>query len=455
MPVSDVPPGRMGGGPAGTGARGRCRGVRLLIAAVLVGGLSVPVGPGNGGLRAAAAPVAPGPTGPGCAAGDGVVITAEMAAAVTASDDHQSATPAGGSISADCGPRHDEDELGWTVDGPDTPADAALDESDDSDPFAPTGDGQLYYYAYQFDAYGLDDSGRTGLPDYWEPPTALRIADWPATGNRVRYVWRDTGTGVTRSATLPIGTACEYHGPVAAGRAPGRVASYRAHGHPKIYLYDHVPLPLGARRFRDAGGGWYHYLCGAATPSGIAGPGQRLTATAADYYSTPHWVYARGWDPGALDLLAPIWRVARSQAEVYDAVRTSPAARSVVALKVWMWAPAAGYEITLGGLVARVEPTGILVRAPGVPIRVHDIRDGGCRHGGEPDTGDPAGRTDCWFAFDRSTGADPDARYQVGLALRWTVTTRTAGGAPVGRPMTFWTTSVRQFQVGEVQVPVR
>jgi hypothetical protein len=376
-----------------------------------------------------------------------VVITTEMAAAVAASDDHATVTPAGESVAASCGPRHEEPELGWPGTAPDTAADAALDESDDSDPFAPTADGQLYYFAYQFD----DFDG--GLPDYWEPATALRVADWPATGSRVRYVWHDPSTGATRSASLPFDSACGYRGPVAAAVAPGRVASFRRQGHPKIYLYDHVPLPRAARRFRDAGGSWYHYLCGAATPSGIAGPGNRLTATEADYYSTPHWVYARGWSTAELDQLAPVWRVARSQAEVYDAVQTSPAARSVVALKVWMWAPSAGYDIELGGLRARVEPTGIVVRAPGVPLRAHDLHAGGCRHGGQPDTGDPDADTDCYLVFERATGHDPAAGgYQVGLALRWTVTTRTAGGAPVGRPMTFWTTSVRRFEVGEVQV---
>jgi hypothetical protein len=422
--------------------------VRLLAAVVVVAGLAAAVGPGDGGLPVAiAAPAAPGPGAAGCPPGDGVVITAGMAAAVASSDDHAAVTPAGASVSADCGPRHEEAELGWPTAAADTPQDAALDESDDSDPFAPTGDGQLYYYTYQFDDYD-----GTGLPDYWEPSTALRIADWPATGNRVRYVWHDPGTGATRTASLPFDPACRYFGRLPASAAPGRVASYRRQGHPKIYLYDHVPLPRAARRFRDAGGDWYHYLCGAATPSGIAGPGSRLNATQGDYYSTPHWVYARGWSAAELDLLTPVWRVARSQAEVYDAVRTSPAARSVVALKVWMWAPSAGYDIELGDLRARVEPTGILVRAPGVPLHAHDLRAGGCRDAGQPDTGDPTADTDCYLVFDRATGADPGAAYPVGLALRWTVTTRTAAGARVGRPMTFWTTSVRQFQVGEVQV---
>jgi hypothetical protein len=430
--------------------------VRLLAAAVVVTGLATAVGPGNGGLpvAGAAAPAAPGPASPGCAPGDGVVITSAMAAAVAVSDGHAAVTPAGASVSAECGPQHDEADLGWPGSAPDTPMDAAEDESDDSDPFAPSGDGQLYYYAYQFDDYD-----GTGLPDYWEPSTALRVADWPATGSQVRYVWRDPGTGTSRTASLPVSAACGYRGPVPASRAPGQVASYRHHGHPKIYLYDHVPLARAARRFQTAGGDWYHYLCGAATPSGIAGPGSRLTATEADYYSTPHWVYARGWTGAELDLLASVWRVARSQTEVYDAVRTSPAARSVVALPVWMWAPSAGYDVELGNLRARVEPTGIVVRAPGVPLHAHDLRDGGCRGGGRPDTGDPAAKTDCYLVFDRATGADPAASYPVGFALRWTITTRTAGGLPVGRPMTFWTTSVRQFQVGEVQVvgaaPVR
>lgn len=430
--------------------RSRWRPLRLLAAAVLAGGLAVAAGSGNGGLpTAGAAPAAPGPAGSGCAPGDGIVITDEMAAAVALSDDHETATPAGGSVTAGCGHQHTEDDSGWTGTIGDDAADPGPAEDDGTDPFAPSSGGQPYLYLYQLD----DFAG--GLPDYWEPPTALHIADWSATGNKIRYVWRDANSGVSRSASLPVGTACTFRGPVPAAAAPGRVRSYERAGHPRIYLYDHVPLALAAFRMRGAGGGWYHYLCGAATPAGIAGPGNRLTATEADYYSTPHWVYARGWSGAELDQLSVIWRVARSQAEVYDAVRTSPAARSVVGLKVWMWGPAAGYDVTLGGLRARVRPTGIIVRAPGVPLRVHDLRDGGCRDGGSPDTGDATADTDCWFAFDRATGTDPTARYSVGLALRWSVSTETAGGAPVGRPMTFWTTSVRQFQVGEVQVPVR
>lgn len=428
--------------------RRRCRAVRLLGATVVAVALVTAVGAGDGaGPVAVAAPAAPPPGEPApvCTPGEGIEITADMVAAVQRSDDHDAATPAGASVSAGCAHQHQENDLGWSGSAPDTPQDAAADEDDNNDPFAPRG-GDLYYYVYQFD----DFSG--GLPDYWEPPTALQISDWPFQGDRIRYRWHDPATGQTKTASLPLGADCHDRGPVPATAAPGRVASYRAAGHPKIYLYDHVPLARAARRFRDAGGSWYHYLCGPNTPSGIAGPGGRLSATEADYYSTPHWIYVRGYTLPQVDQLTPVWRVARTQTEVYDAVRTSPAARSVVGLKVWMWGPPAGYDIELGNLRARVEPAGIVVRAPDVPLTAHDLRSGGCGDGGTPDVGDSTAESSCYFTFDRATR--PDEVYTVGFALRWRVTTRTAGGAQVGPPMTFWTTSVRQFQVGEVQVPV-
>ena len=414
----------------------------LTVAAVLATGLAAAVA-----APAAPAPAPAPPSAPACAPGDGVLIDAEMVAAVAASDGHTAVAPAGQSVSAGCASGHPEENLGWSTSAPDTPQDAAIDESADSDPFAPG--GGLYNYAYQ-----LADFDGSGLPRYWEPPTALHIAEWPTSSNAVHYVWRDRSTGASREAWLPTSSDCRYHGPMPAAEAPGRVADYRADGHPRIYLYDHVPLPRAARRFEHAGGGWNHYLCGAHTPADIAGPGNRLTATEAVYYSTPHWVYARGWTPALLTRLAPIWRVARIR--VYDEVRTSPAARAVVAQKVWMWVPHAGYDVELGTLRARVEPTGIVVRAPGMPLHAHDLRVGGCRDGGRPDPGpgDERADTDCYFVFDRSTGLDPTTTYAVGFALRWSITTSTAGGTPVGEPMTFWTTSVREFQVGEVQVVV-
>jgi hypothetical protein len=423
----------------------------LAAAAVLATGLAAALAAPAAPVPAAPVPALQ-PAAPSCAPGDGVEITAEMVQAVAVSDGHAAAAPAGQSVSAGCASGHTEEELGWSTSAPDTPQNAALDESDDSDPFAPHGGG-LYYYAYQ-----LTDLDGNGLPQYWEPPTALHrhIAEWPANHDAERYVWRDRSTGAIRTAWLPTSSDCRYyHETLPANEAPGRVAAYRAEGHPKIYLYDHVPLPRAARRFKYAGGGWSHFMCGVHTPGDIAGPGNRLTSTEAVYYSTPHWVYARGWTPAQLTLLAPIWRAARVQTQLYDEVRTSPAARAVVAQKVWMWGPPAGYDIELGSLRALVKPTGIVVRAPGVPMHVHDLRDGGCRDGGQPDTGDPRADTDCYFVFDRSTGPDPAATYTVGFALRWSITTTTTGGTLVGEPMTFWTTSVRQFQVGEVQVAVR
>lgn len=83
--------------------------------------------------------------------------------------------------------------------------------------------------------------------------------------------------------------------------------------------------------------------------------------------------------------------------------------------------------------------------APGVPLEAHDLRSGGCGDGGVPDVGDSAGQTDCWFPVhegDRAGGLLP-----VGFALRWEVR---VAGAP---PLTFWTTRVQNYTVGEVQVP--
>jgi hypothetical protein len=421
------------------------RAARLLAGAAI--GLALVTATAGGPSPAGALPAAaPAPAGPACSERDGIVVTAEMVEAVAASDGH-AVTPAGASVSGGCGRQQDEEDLGWTGEATDTPDDAASDE-DDADPFAPPGGGQRWY-SYQF---GL---GAEGLPDYWEQPVALSTPAWSGTVDTIGYTWLDAGTGEQIGGRLPVGGACAYRGPVPAAAAPRRVADYRRHGHPRIYWYDHVPLRAPAGWFRNAGGGWYHYMCGPVTPAGIAGPGGTLSPLEADYYNTPHWVYAKGWSAAQVTVLSRVIRVARSRLQVADVVRTSPAARSVVGLAVWMWAPPAGYQLRVGGLRARIEPTGIVVRAPGVPLTVHDLRDGGCRGGGQPDVGDQAGTTDCSFVFHRATGRDPAAAYPVGLALRWTVTTTTAGGAALGPPMTFWTTSVRRFQVGEVQVPVR
>jgi hypothetical protein len=418
------------------------RPVRIAVAAA-VAGVAVSAAAGTG-RTAAGAPA--GAAGVDCPAQDGITVTAEMVEAVATGDGH-AVTPAGASVTGGCGHHQDETDVGWTGETADTPDDGASDEND-ADPFAPAAGGGRYY-SYQF---SIGD----GLPGYWEQPVALSTPAWPHTVDTIGYAWVDGTTGEQLTGWLPVGGACRYHGPVPAAAAPHRVASYRRHtGHPTIYLYDHVPLRAPANWFRNAGGGWYHYLCGAATPAGIAGPGGRLSPTEADYYNTPHWVYANGWSATQLTQLGHVLRVARSRIQVADVVRTSPAARSVVGLPVWMWGPPAGYEVRLGGLVAAIRPTGIVVRAPGVPLVAHDLRDGGCRGGGVPDTGDPHATTDCSFVFQRATGTDPAAAYPVGLALRWSVTVRAAGGGPVGPPMTFWTTSVRRFQVGEVQVPVR
>jgi hypothetical protein len=54
---------------------------------------------------------------------------------------------------------------------------------------------------------------------------------------------------------------------------------------------------------------------------------------------------------------------------------------------------------------------------------------------------------DCYFTFTRANTRDPNDFYTLGLALRWEVR---VAGLP---PMTFWTTRVQNFKVGEVQVP--
>jgi hypothetical protein len=417
---------------------GRSAPIRLILAGLAAAALSTAVGTGGGSVAAGAAPGAPALPAASCPAGDGVLVTADMLAAVAASDGHD-ITPAGGSVAAGCGHQHVEDPGGWPEQAPVGPDDAASDEP--ADPFS-TGSRQ---YGYQF-GVGFDD----GPPDYWEQPVALPLADWSGAGS-VGYLWVAGDTGASIGATLPRAGVCAYQEPVPADVVPGRIAAYRRRGHPRIYLYDHVPLRQPANDLRDGGGGWYHYLCGASTPAGIAAPTGRLSAVEGDYYSTPHWVYARGWSAAQLTRLAPLWRAARARLQVDDVVRTSPARRSVVNLAVWMWVPPGGYELRAGGLRARVEPTGIVVRAPDVPLHAHDSRAGGCGTGGRPYTGESTVDTDCYLVFDRASGTEV---YTVGFGMRWTVTVRTDAGAPVGRPVTVWTTSVRQFSVGEVQVVV-
>jgi hypothetical protein len=430
------------------------RPLRLVAAGVAAAALVATAGPARGPQAAAApappAPTATEPTDPAgaCRPGDGIVVDGSMAEDLDAADGHRKLAPASGSFGAGCEP-HEEEDLGWPGTGEPGPPDVDPGNDDYDDPFDRQGG---LYLGYQF---GADEDG--GLPDYWEQPIAFRpenaakIAQWPTVGIAYQlsvHGWTSESARTTVESTLPAFGGCRWYGPRAATEMPARVASYAPGGRP-VYKYDHVAMRIGSRKFANAPGGWFHYLCGAATPSGIAGPapGSRLSAVAAVYYLTPHWVYAEGVTADQLTRLAPIWRAAR--ARVDGQVITSPADRSVVNLRTWMWSDARRYEITLGGQQAVVEPTGIRVVAPGVPLEAHDLRDGGCKTGGRPDVGDPAGSTDCYFRFTKANSPDPGDFYTVGLALRWKVTVR-----GVGRSMTFWTTRVQNYKVGEVQVPV-
>jgi hypothetical protein len=434
------------------------------VAAALVSAVTGPDGVSSAGAAPApsvppsgppSVPADPQPTDPAgaCAPGDGVVVTAEMIAEVAQGDGHAPATPAGGSIGAGGCDEHVEDPLGWPDSGIPAPPDLEPGDDDYTDPFERAG---REWIGYQF----LGEDG-IGLPDYWEqkiaftPSLAAAVAHWPVAGEGVGYVITSVGWGSetareTVEGTLPRGPECRWHGPVPAARMYGRVRAYQQQVRTSIYRYDHVPQPAGPRRFAgsDGGGGWFHYLCGTQTPSGIAAaPGGRLRAVEADYYLTPHWVYARNFSGQDLDTAAPFWRAAR--ALVNAEVVTSPAQRGVTRLRTWMWAGARRYDIVLGGRRATVEPTGIVVTAPGVPLVAHDLRRGGCRDGGMPDPGTSDARTDCWFMFTKANSPDPNDFYTVGFALRWKVTVQGVGPA-----MTFWTTTVRQYRVGEVQVPI-
>jgi hypothetical protein len=425
------------------------RPVRVLAAGALVAALAATVGTAAGAAPAPGPP--PAPTAPGdttCGAGDGITVTGSIAEDLDGADGHRQLLPASGSFGAGCA-ANDEPDDGWSGRGIPAPPEVDPAADDESDPF----DRQNgLYLGYQF------DRAAGGLPDYWEQPIAFRpsnaelIATSWTGSDGLTYTMTEVGWGdgedarQTVEGTLPAGPGCRWHGPVAATDMPGRLADY-ARGGRAVYKYDHVPMRIGSRKFARAPGGWFHYLCGAATPSSITGPapGTRLSGVEADYYLTPHWVYAEGVTADQLSVLAPVVRAAR--ARVNAAVVTSPANRSVVNLETWMWSDARRYEFVLGGRRAEVVPTGIRVVAPGVPLVAHDIRAGGCLTGGVPDVGDSDGQTDCWFRFTRANSPDPADVYAVGFALRWEVR------VPGARPLTFWTTRVQNYKVGEVQVP--
>jgi len=418
---------------------------RLLAAGTLVAALAATAGTtANADPAPAAAPTATAETT--CGAGDGITVTGTIAEDLDGADGHRQLLPASGSFGAGCGP-NDEADDGWGGRGIPAPPDVDPGADDENDPF----DRQNgLYLGYQF------DRAAGGLPDYWEQPIALRPSNaeliatsWPGAGG-LTYTMTEVGWGTDADArrtvegVLPAGPGCRWHGPVAATDMPGRLADY-ARGGKAVYRYDHVPMRIGSRKFAQAPGGWFHYLCGPATPSSVTGPapGTRLSSVEADYYLTPHWVYAEGVTAAQLSVLAPVVRAARARADA--AVLTSPVDRSVVNLKTWMWSQARRYEFVLGGGRAEVVPTGIRVVAPDVPLEAHDLRSGGCGDGGVPDVGDSAGQTDCWFRFTKATA--PGGYYPVGFALRWQVR---VPGAP---PLTFWTTRVQNYTVGEVQVP--
>jgi hypothetical protein len=440
------------------------RPARLLGAAGLVVALAATLGTANAAPAPtptagppagspAAAPPAGSPAAPpdtSCPTGDGITVTGSIAEDLDGADGHRQLLPGSGSFGVGCSPNEEPDD-GWDGRGIPAPPDVDPAADDEGDPF----DRQNgLYLGYQFDLTG------GGLPDYWEQPIAFRPSNaeliasaWSGSDGlaytMTEYGWTESGAQDERQTVegmLPAGPECRWHGPVAAQDMPARLADYARGGRP-VYKYDHVPMRIGSRKFAHAPGGWFHYLCGAATPSSITGPlpGSKLSAVEADYYLTPHWVYAEGVDAGQLTTVARIVRAAR--ARVTATVDTSPVDRSVVNLKTWMWSDARRYVFVLGGQRAEVVPTGIRVVAPGVPLVAHDVRSGGCRTGGVPDTGDARADTDCYFRFTKANTTDPSDVYQVGFALRWQVR---VAGVP---PLTFWTTRVQNFKVGEVQVP--
>lgn len=444
------------------------RPVRLAAAGVLVAALAATLGTtGTSSAAPAPAPTSPGPSSPGpsspgpageppldgtaCPPKDGIVVTDTMAASIIDADQHVTPLPASGSFGSgdvECGKNTEPDD-GWEGSGVPAPPDVDPDADDEDDPF----DRQNgLYLGYQF------DRAAGGLPDYWEQPIAFGAGDaeliataWTGVSgvaySMTEVGWGDADTRETVQGILPQGPGCRWHGPVPATAMPGRVADYARGGRP-VHKYDHVAMRIGARKFASARGDWFHYLCGAATPSGVSGPapGTRLTGVQGDYYLTPHWVYAEGFTADQLTTVAPILRAARGAVDAQ--VLTSPENRSVVNLRTWMWSGARRYDFTLGGRPATVVPTGIRVVARDVPLQAHDLRAGGCRTGGVPDVGDPDGETDCWFRFTKANSADPADVYTVGFALRWEVR---VAGVP---PLTFWTTREQTFKVGEVQVPV-
>lgn len=428
------------------------RPVRVLAAGVLAAALCATVGSTSSAAPAPPSPSALPPAGGVCEPGDGIEVTATMVEDLANADRHGTLAPASGSFgsgTAGCD-RNTESDYGWDTSRIPAPPQVDPDADDEDDPFDRENG---LYLGYQF------DRAAGGLPDYWEQPIAFRASDAALIGTAwtglsgISYAmtevgWGDADTRRTVQGMLPEGPDCRWHGPVAATDMPGRVASYTGGGRP-VYKYDHVPMRIGSRKFAQAPGGWFHYLCGPATPSGVTGPavGSRMTGVQGDYYLTPHWVYAEGYTAAGLTQIAPIVRAARAAVDAQ--VITSPADRSVVNLKTWMWSDARRYEFVLGGRRAEVVPTGIRVVAHNVPLQAHDLRAGGCGTGGTPDTGDPDAETDCWFRFTKANSADPADVYTVGFALRWQV--RLAGV----RPLTFWTTREQTFKVGEVQVPTR
>lgn len=432
------------------------RPVRLVVAGMAAAALVATVGPGPAALGAAPAP--PTPAGPtpaapqptdvagACPPDEGLAIDGSIREDLAAADGHSArSAAAGSSFGVGCSPVP-EGDLGSGGAGIPSPPDVDPNADNWNDPF----DRQNgLYLGYQF---GADE----GPLDYWEQPIALSAVNaakvggkWPGGVVYGIVVTSSLGAQEQVNATLPPYDGCQWNGPVQATRIPGQVASW-APGGRQVYRYDHVPMRIGARKFARAPGQWFHYLCGPATPAHVTGPpaGSRLSPLEASYYLTPHWVYALGLSGPDLDRAAPAMRAARAQVQARVVTSPGPPAfRGVVNLKTWMWTDARRYDIDLPGGRAVVEPTGIRVVAPGVPLKAHDLRQGGCRTGGKPDVGDAAADTDCYFTFTEANRGPGDF-YTVGFAVRWQVTV-----AGVGRPLTFWTTTTENYSVGEVQVP--
>jgi hypothetical protein len=374
------------------------------------------------------------------------VVDEAMSEELDSADKHATTLAGSGSFGAGCEPNTEAD-AGWSGDGEPTREDVDPTLDDEGDPFDRE---KGLYLGYQFP----DEPGYWEQPIAFGPLSAARVTEWAGRFGvavvATMFTWGSDDTPrQTVEATIPAGPGCTWHDGATAREMPRRVAAYRPRT-AKIYKYDHVPMRIGARKFAGRDGRWFHYLCGPATPSGISGPapGTRLSAVQADYYLTPHWVYAENLTAADLNRVAPILRAVRGQVDA--PVLTSPENRAVVGLRTWMWAGASRYTLTGAGIRAEVVPTGIRVVAPGVPLEAHDLRRGGCRTGGVPDTGGPDSDTDCWLRFTKANSADPADVHTVGFALRWEV--RVAG---VATPFIVWTTRTQAFRVGEVQVANR